>query len=75
MLLHKVQIIIPKPIIEYAVMMIVDFLTALLGITLVFRNVKRTFNIASFKIGNLIKGDFVLADTITMPTLYSSEVY
>ena len=56
-------------------MMIVEFLTALLGITLVFGNVKRTFNIASFKIGNLIKGDFVLADTITMPTLYSSEVY
>lgn len=56
-------------------MMIVEFLTALLGITLVFGNVKRTFNIASFKMENLLKGDFVLADTNTMPTLYSLEVY
>lgn len=56
-------------------MMIVEFLTALLGITLVFGNVKRTFNIASFKMENLLKGDFILADTNTMPTLYSLEVY
>ena len=56
-------------------MMIVEFLTALLGITLVFGNVKRTFNIASFKMENLLKGDFILDDTNTMPTLYSSEVY
>ena len=56
-------------------MMIVEFLTTLLGITLVFGNVKRTFNIANFKMENLLKGVFVLADTNTMPTLYSSEVY